>query len=59
MAGPIREPGARGPLASYLTWLQAGRPNHHDDQVLNSQWRCPAQGRRVDAAKQGPHKGTL
>ncbi|EGE58749.1 hypothetical protein RHECNPAF_280048 [Rhizobium etli CNPAF512] len=20
---------ARGPLATFLTWLQAGRPNHH------------------------------
>jgi hypothetical protein len=21
-----------GPLATYLTWLQAGRPNHHDER---------------------------
>jgi len=26
---------ARGPLATYLTWLQAGRPNHHKGNFIN------------------------
>jgi len=26
---------ARGPLATYLTWLQAGRPNHHRRNFIN------------------------
>ena len=40
-------PGARGPLASCLTWLQAGRPNHHDVWRLDTQWLRLAQGRRL------------
>jgi hypothetical protein len=26
---------ARGPLAICLTWLQAGRPNHHGKNFIN------------------------